>query len=926
MQRSAPEQTPQCAVGENDAMFPWTASAGLALAVGVAYFFGARLGLALLRPDGVAVFWPAAGIASGLLVALGSKARIPVAVGVMVATIAANLLGDRNLASAVVFALCNAGEAILIAWVCEHRLGPGFHFDSVRNVFGFFAAAAIGTSVSGIGGSLGFVLFHSSRTPFYTTWLNWLASDTIGVVTIAPLIIGLAHTVYDSPPKSEVGKGLLILAALALMSVVCLGSPTHYWFTILPATLLFPLLLWLAANCRPVFAAAAAFILDLAIVWTITFSIGRLGDESVPFVDRVHAAQAALLVMSTCALVLAAVFAEWRRSEAVLKDNNYRLQLALDCAELGTWSLHLKSGRFENDVRDRRIHGYGPQAPPQNLAGMRSQVHPDDLPNLDAAFLALGSAGGTCRAEYRLAPYTDQERQGRERWVALEGAVVREPDGQRVQLLGVTRDITERKHAEATLRESERRSRELLGALPAAIYVTDAAGRITYCNEGAVNLWGARPKLDEDRWCDLSRLCHADGRPMAPEDFPTENAVTDGPAVRGQEAILERADGTRISIIPYPTPLHDGTGAIVGVVNMMVDISERKEAEQALAERNAQLALAGRAARVGSYAYDVDTGMLQISEGYAAIHGLPEGTTETALSQWRTRVHPEDLARVEGVRDQVFADQRNEYNVEYRIIRSDGEICWIERRSCISYRGDGRPDRVVGVTIDVTERKRVEEHQRVLVAELDHRVKNALATVSAVVCRTLETGSSTADIVSALVGRVQSMARAHELLSSRRWQGISLTELIQREIAPYATNTNIEIDGPEIMLSAEAGQAMAMVFHELVTNAAKYGALSTQCGRVLVRWNRKPNGNARARLVVEWQESGGPSVAASSKSGYGTSIVRELIPYELGGTVDFVLARDGVRCRLDIPGESLAPSLPLHFAESASAALRGGHV
>ena len=119
---------------------------------------------------------------------------------------------------------------------------------------------------------------------------------------------------------------------------------------------------------------------------------------------------------------------------------------------------------------------------------------------------------------------------------------------------------------------------------------------------------------------------------------------------------------------------------------------------------------------------------------------------------------------------------------------------------------------------------------------------------------------------------------------------------------------------------------MAMVFHELVTNAAKYGALSTQFGRVLVRWNRKSNGNARARLVMEWQESGGPSVAASKKSGYGTSIIRELIPYELGGTVDFALVRDGVRCRLDIPGESLAPSLPLHFAGSASAALRASHV
>jgi PAS domain S-box-containing protein len=925
MQRSAPEQLPPGAVGDNDAIASWIGSSGLALAVGVAYFFGARLSLALLRPDGVAVFWPAAGIASGVLVALGPKARIPVAIGVVAATIAANLLGDRNLASAVVFAVCNAGEALLIAWVCERRFGPGFHFDRVRNVLGFFAAAVIGTSVSGIGGTLGFVLFHSSATPFYVTWLNWLAADAIGVITVAPLIIGLAHTVHDSPAKSEVGKGLLILAALALMSIFGMGAPTHYWFTILPGTLLFPLLLWLAANGRPVFAAAAAFILALAVVWTITFSLGRLGDESIPFIDRVYAAQAALLILPTCALVLAAVFAERRRSEAVLKDNNYRLQLALDCAELGTWSLHLKSGRFENDVRDRRIHGYGPKAPPQSLAGMRSQVHPDDLSNLDAAFLALGSAGGSCRTEYRLAPRSDRERHS-ERWVALEGAAVSGSDGQRVQLLGVTRDITERKHAETRLRESEQRSRELLGALPAAIYVTDAAGRITYCNEGAVNLWGARPKLDEDRSCDLSRLYHADGRPMAPEDFPVEIALTDGRAVRGHEAVLERANGTRIPIITYPTPLHDATGGIVGIVNMMVDIDARKKAEQALAERNAQLALASRAALVGSYAYDVDTSMLQISEGYAAIHGLPEGTTETALSQWRARVHPEDLARVETLRDQIFADQRNEYNVEYRIIRSDGEVRWIERRSCISYRGDGRPERVVGVTIDVTERKRVEEHQRVLVAELDHRVKNALATVNAVVSRTLDSGGLSADIMSALVGRVQSMARAHELLSSRRWQGISLTELVQREIAPYATGTNTKIDGPEIMLSAEAGQAMAMVFHELVTNAAKYGALSSQHGRVLVRWNRKPNGNAQAQLVVEWQETGGPSVAVSSKSGYGMSIVRELVPYELGGTVDFALAREGVRCRLEIPGESLAPNLPISFAGAALASLRAGHV
>ena len=126
-----------------------------------------------------------------------------------------------------------------------------------------------------------------------------------------------------------------------------------------------------------------------------------------------------------------------------------------------------------------------------------------------------------------------------------------------------------------------------------------------------------------------------------------------------------------------------------------------------------------------------------------------------------------------------------------------------------------------------------------------------------------------------------------------------MVELVRRELAAYANNNNTKIDGPEVMLSAEAGQAMAMVIHELVTNAAKYGALSSQSGRVLVRWHRKLNGSAQ--LVLVWQETGGPAVEAPKKSGYGTGVVRDLIPYEFGGTVDFSFAPEGVRCRLEIP-------------------------
>ena len=202
----------------------------------------------------------------------------------------------------------------------------------------------------------------------------------------------------------------------------------------------------------------------------------------------------------------------------------------------------------------------------------------------------------------------------------------------------------------------------------------------------------------------------------------------------------------------------------------------------------------------------------------------------------------------------------------------------------------------------------MEEQQRTLLAELDHRVKNALATVSAVISHSWQDSTSIADFVEALDGRIRSMATTHELLSSRRWQGVSLTELIRRELAPYATRNNTEINGPDISLKPEAGQAIAMVLHELTTNAAKYGALSTMNGRVSIQWHM--DGHPRSHLVFEWQEIGGSPVVTLGKSSYGMSTIRDLIPYEFGGAVDLVLAPEGVRCRLELPVDWLGNESP----------------
>jgi two-component sensor histidine kinase len=208
---------------------------------------------------------------------------------------------------------------------------------------------------------------------------------------------------------------------------------------------------------------------------------------------------------------------------------------------------------------------------------------------------------------------------------------------------------------------------------------------------------------------------------------------------------------------------------------------------------------------------------------------------------------------------------------------------------------------VIASVVDISHRRHEERRTQFIMRELDHRVKNALSTVSAVVSHTRQGSGSIVDFVAALDGRIRSMATTHELLSSHRWHGVSLMELVRRELAPYVARGNTEIEGPGILLKPEVGQAMAMVLHELATNAAKYGALATGDGRVSIRWDQQVNGQAPSPLVLEWQEMGGPPVVACRKPSYGTNTITDLIPYEFGGVVELVMAPEGVRCRLELP-------------------------
>jgi PAS domain S-box-containing protein len=509
---------------------------------------------------------------------------------------------------------------------------------------------------------------------------------------------------------------------------------------------------------------------------------------------------------------------------------------------------------------------------------------------------------------------TRVRKDGRLVQVSLSISPIRNAQGSVVGASTIARDITHFKHAEQALAERNAQFALAGKILLIGSFMYDDRTKRLQLSPGAAAIYGLPEgtlEISREEW---RALVH-------PDDLPQLDAIARRAFTNGErECVLVfriLRHGQMRWIESRVLIQYNEAAKPLRRIGAQIDVTERKQAEQKLIERDLQLTLAARAGLVGTYAYDVDREIMQISPGYAAIHGFPEGTSEIARSKCLAGVHVDDLKKVEQSRSEAFRTHQREYNVEYRIIRSGSELRWVETRCFLSYDTQGEPYRVVGVSIDVTERKRVEEHHRTLLAELDHRVKNALATVSAVVAQTQQGSGSAADFVAALNGRIRSMATTHELLSSHRWHGVSLMELARRELAPYAIRDNTVITGPAVVLKPEAGQAMAMVLHELATNAAKYGALSSDNGRVKIRWHCHSKGRPHSRLVLKWQEIGGPAIVAMGNSGYGTSTIRDLIPYEFGGTVELVLAQQGARCRIELPANWLASEVPQTVAHAS---------
>ena len=440
----------------------------------------------------------------------------------------------------------------------------------------------------------------------------------------------------------------------------------------------------------------------------------------------------------------------------------------------------------------------------------------------------------------------------------------------------------------------DRRYRQILEAIPAAIYATDSEGRLTYFNEAAVELWGRRPTLGKDWWCGSWRLFWPDGSEMRHDECPMAVTLKTGKPVRGVEAIAARPDGTRYPFIPFPTPIHDETGRLVGAVNMLIDISDRKQSEEA-AQRLAAIVESSEDAIVSKDLNGIITSWNNGAErifGYAADEVI--GKPVTIL------IPPDHVDEEPLILGRIRRGERTEHYETIRR-RKDGSLIPVSLTVSPIRNASGQIIGASKIARDISERKRADERQQMLVGEMRHRAGNLAALINALANQSRPENSPEVDhYVERFLGRMRSVLSAGELVLASSSRTPDLADIARSALKPFTDTyglSRITSSGPSLAISEQLGAGLALALHELATNAVKYGALSVEEGSVTLSWKITPQ-DSDNRVEIEWLERGGPEVRAPERPGFGTRVIRSTLSGAKDGTVSLDFAPHGLCCRL----------------------------
>ncbi len=468
-------------------------------------------------------------------------------------------------------------------------------------------------------------------------------------------------------------------------------------------------------------------------------------------------------------------------------------------------------------------------------------------------------------------------------------------------------DQTEVRETSSRLENSEGRLRLIMQSMSDAIYVGTADG-ITFANPPALKQLGYESYKELDQH--ISQLAEQ----IQTRDFAT-GAVISGEdqalarALRGENvvqdvSIINRRTGEQRVLRCAASPLVEG-GRIVAAVAVNTDITDQKKTEAALRESEERLRNAVEVGGIGLWDWNLRTGELHWSDQHFRMEGYEVGEVTPSYEAWASRLHPEDRAETEAAISRA-RDDRAEYEHEFRVVHPDGAVHWLSARGRFSYDEAGSPLRMVGAMVDMTERRELEEHQKVLIGELQHRTMNLIGVVQSIADKTARASADVDDFRRRFRERLQALARVHRLLSQLdEHHRVSFDALLDAEFSALDGGTEQVIrDGPSgIPLRSSSVQTLALALHELATNAVKYGALAQPGGRLAVTWTLDEC-EGEPWLHIDWRESGvdmPPEGAEPQGTGQGRELIERALPYQLDARTSYELGPDGVHCTISMP-------------------------
>nr|WP_264185243.1 PAS domain S-box protein [Roseicella aerolata] len=585
---------------------------------------------------------------------------------------------------------------------------------------------------------------------------------------------------------------------------------------------------------------------------------------------------------------------ERRMAEAALADNAERLRDLLATLDLAAFMARDPDGtiRFWSAGCERLYGWSAAEALGRNVRDLLGTVFPVPPEEIEAVLAREGEWMGELR---------HRRRDGEQVVVAARMALRRDAAGRPVAVAESVADVTAMREAQEALAEGEARLRSVVDTALDAIVVAAEDGRIVFANRATARMFG-HPGPEALVGRDLGILmpaAEAARHPARLAAMGRDLGVTARYMAPGRGLLARRADGSEFPIEASVAGFEAGGRRFV--TGILRDVTERVASEVALRDSEAMLrrVLDNLFVFVGVLAPDGT--VLDANRAPLEAAGL---TLEEVRGRpfWEAYWWSHDPAVQARLRDacaHAAAGEADRFDVEVRMA-GDSRMA-IDFQIAPLRDAAGRITHLIPSAVDITARKRSEEAKLLLAREVDHRAKNALAVVQSVLMLTRT--EDPAAFKQAVTGRIAAMARAHTLLARERWHGADLRAVLAEELAAYrgagGLDSAVQLDGPQVGLAPDAVQPVAMVIHELATNAAKYGALSVADGRVSVTWSRDA---ASGGLELVWREQGGPPVAAPpARRGFGTSLIESTVMRQLQGRLDMVWAEEGLCCVLGLP-------------------------